>query len=99
MESGLGVVVKLTPKAASDEVVGLERVAGRTVLRARVRAVPEKGKANAALVKLVANWLGVPRTSVSCVAGARSRLKTLQIAGDSAVLSAAMRARLSEIEE
>lgn len=98
MQSGVGVAVRLTPKAGSDEVVGLEEVAGRTVLGARVRAVPEKGKANAALVKLVARWLGVPRTSVSCVAGARSRLKTLEIAGDSAALSAAIRARLSETE-
>ncbi len=96
MDSGVGVVVRLTPRAGADEVVGLRERAGRTVLEARVRAVPEKGKANAALVELVAGWLGVPRTTVSCVAGARSRVKTLQIAGDAVALSAAIRARLSE---
>lgn len=94
--SGIGLVVRLTPRAAVDEIVGLEAAGGRTILKARVRAVPEKGKANAALVKLIARWLGVPRTAVRCTAGARSRVKTLEIAGDGATLKAAFRERLPQ---
>ena len=55
-------------------------------MKARVRAVPEDGKANAALEILVAGWLGVPRRSVEVTAGAKSRIKTVTIGGDGASL-------------
>jgi uncharacterized protein YggU (UPF0235/DUF167 family) len=51
------------------------------ILRARVVAQPVEGAANAALVRLVANSLGVGRGRVRVRAGATSRLKTLQIDG------------------
>jgi len=50
-------------------------------LRARVTAPPVDGKANAALERLVANALGVPKSAVSVVSGARGREKTLAIEG------------------
>jgi uncharacterized protein YggU (UPF0235/DUF167 family) len=59
-----------------------------------VRALPDKGKANAALEKLVAEWLGVPRSTVSVSAGATQRLKTLRIDGDATALAARIRALL-----
>lgn len=91
---GIAVAVRLTPKAARDAVEGVERRGGRAVLKARVRAVPEKGAANAALASLVAKWLGVPRRSVAVVAGGASRLKTLAVTGDAAVLAARLDERL-----
>ena len=60
------------------------------MLRVRVSAVPDKGKANAAVVALLARALGVPKSAVSVVSGETSRLKTLAIAGDSAALAAAI---------
>jgi uncharacterized protein YggU (UPF0235/DUF167 family) len=81
--------VRLTPGASRDEVSGLARASdGSAHLAARVRAVPEKGAANAALERLVAAWLGVPRSAVSVDAGARSRLKTVTVTGDSDRLAA-----------
>ncbi len=50
-------------------------------MRARVTAPPVDGKANAALERLVANALGVPKSAVSVVSGARGREKTLAIEG------------------
>lgn len=50
------------------------------VLRMRVAAPPVEGAANAALVAFVAKSLGLPRSSITVVAGGRSRLKRLAIA-------------------
>jgi uncharacterized protein YggU (UPF0235/DUF167 family) len=76
------VTVRLTPKSSRDEVTGTADVPGGIALAARVRAAPEKGSANAALERLLAEWLGVPRTSVSVEAGGKSRVKSVRIAGD-----------------
>ncbi|MDX8441769.1 DUF167 family protein [Mesorhizobium australafricanum] len=86
-ENGIDLYVRLTPKAALDRIDGVETAAdGRSHLKARVRAVPENGAANAALERMMAKALGVPGSSVSVVAGGTSRLKTLRILGDTAAL-------------
>lgn len=75
--------VRLTPKSSRDAVEGLHRLdEDDWVVMARVRAVPEDGKANAALQKLVARLVGTAKSNVSLAAGARGRVKTLRIAGD-----------------
>lgn len=82
-DGGLDLFVRLTPKAAVDRLEGVETSAdGRSHLKARVRAVPENGAANAALQKLLAKALDVPASAVSVVAGGTSRLKTLRISGE-----------------
>jgi uncharacterized protein YggU (UPF0235/DUF167 family) len=53
-----------------------------------VTAVPEDGKANAALLKLLAKTWKLPKTSLTIASGATSRRKVVQIAGDPAVLYA-----------
>lgn len=88
---GIDLFVRLTPKAAKDAIENIEETAeGRTHLKARVRAVPEKGAANEALEKLVAKTLGLPAGSVRVVAGGTSRLKTLRIVGDATTLAEAV---------
>ncbi|MGB6792963.1 MAG: DUF167 family protein [Pseudolabrys sp.] len=62
----------------------------RPVLIARVRAAPADGEANAALIRLVAKSLGVPRRDVAVVAGATGRLKRLLISGNGPTLIAAL---------
>jgi uncharacterized protein YggU (UPF0235/DUF167 family) len=60
VEGGLRLLVRLTPKAARDAIDGIETLAdGRGVLNARVRAVPEHGKANGALLRLLAGRVKV----------------------------------------
>lgn len=87
--------VRLTPKSSRDEIVGLEQLAdGRTFLKVRVRAVPQDGEANQALVRLLAKTLHVPAASVRLEAGATSRLKTLVLSGDAEALATDL-ARLS----
>jgi uncharacterized protein YggU (UPF0235/DUF167 family) len=77
------ITVRLTTKAAFDKIGGpLKLSDGTIVLAARVRAVPESGQANAAIEKLIAKALRVPRSNVSLAAGHKSRIKQLRVAGD-----------------
>lgn len=48
-----------------------------------MRAVPEDGKANAALIALIAKAFGVAKSKVSVTRGHTARLKTLEIEGAS----------------
>ncbi|AVO46677.1 hypothetical protein C6569_17305 [Phreatobacter cathodiphilus] len=85
------VDVRLTPRGGRDAVEGAETLAdGRAVLKARVRAVPEDGKANAALESLIAAELGIGRSQVAVIHGKTARLKTLAVQGDPARLSAGL---------
>jgi uncharacterized protein len=92
--SGLALRVRLTPRAAADAVTGVGDAAEGPALLARVRAVPERGAANLALEKLIAGWVGVPRSTVQIVAGGKSRLKTVTIAGDGKAIAQQVRDRL-----
>lgn len=79
---GLRVAVKLTPKASRDRVEGLAPEAdGCVALKVSVTAVPEDGKANAALIRLLSKAWRVPKTSIDIVQGATDRRKTLLITG------------------
>ncbi len=71
--------VRLTPRAARDQIAGWKD----DVLRVRVTAPPVEGKANTALERLLAGALGLPKSAVSVVSGARSRDKTVVIDGAS----------------
>lgn len=83
--------VRLTPKGGRDALEGVETLAdGRPVLKARVRAAPEDGRANEALVELVAEAFATPRRSVSIASGHTGRIKKLVIAGDPARLMRAL---------
>lgn len=89
--NGLRVRVRLTPRGGRDALEGVETLAdGRVVLKARVRATPEKGFANAALETLIAKTLRVPKSRVTVVAGGTSRVKTVEVSGNSADLAEAI---------
>ena len=85
--AGVMLKVRLTPKSGKDEIDGVETFGDEVVLKARVRALPEGGRANAALERLIAGWLDVPPSSVSVVQGGKSRLKQVEIAGDAEALT------------
>ncbi|MBA2701266.1 MAG: DUF167 domain-containing protein [Chloroflexi bacterium] len=69
--------VRLTPRAAGEGVDGV--VDG--VLRVRVGAPAVGGAANLALIRLLAEELGVARSDVRIVAGATSRQKLIVVDG------------------
>ncbi|MDB5522672.1 MAG: hypothetical protein JWM58_435 [Rhizobium sp.] len=77
------LTVRLTPNGGRDAIEGIEVDAGGArYLKARVSAVPEDGKANKALVELIAKRLHVAKSSVSFVSGEIARKKILRIDGD-----------------
>ena len=81
--------VRLTPKGGRDGIEGVTRLSdGRSVLKARVRAAPSEGEANAALVKLIAAALQIPARTVAVTGGVTARLKRLTIGGDAPTLIA-----------
>ena len=72
---GMLLQVKATPKAAHDEVVGVRNGA----LMVKVTAVPEKGKANAAVVALLAKQIGIPKSALELVSGETVRNKVFRL--------------------
>jgi uncharacterized protein len=93
---GVRLAVRLTPKAAAARIQGIvEDGAGGQALKVAVTAPPEAGKANDALLALLAKALGVRRGALSLVLGAADRRKLVHIAGDPAALAAALEERLA----
>ena len=85
------VTIRLTPKGGRDSIDGLEALSdGNAVLKARVRAAPHEGAANAALCRLLAKAVGVPPGRVEIAGGATSRIKRVKIVGETQALRAAL---------
>jgi uncharacterized protein (TIGR00251 family) len=94
---GVRVAIRLTPKASRNAIAGIaEAGQGESVLKVMVTAVPEAGKANEALIKLLAKEWGIAKSSISLVAGATDRNKILHIAGDAGDLMARLSQTLSQ---
>jgi uncharacterized protein (TIGR00251 family) len=77
------LIVHLTPKASHNKIEGWTIDAkGQRVLRVKVTAVPEDGKANKALIQLLAKALHISKSSISLTRGETSRIKQLEIEMD-----------------
>lgn len=88
-DAGIIVSIRLQPGAGANRIDGVEEMAdGRRRLRVRVTAAPEKGKANKALIKLLAKQWKRPAGSLAIVGGLTSRDKRLEVAGEPAALLA-----------
>ena len=82
-KTGVQIQVRLTPNARQTSIDGPKlRDDGQQVLHARVTAVPDKGKANKALIALLAKTLNISKSSIFIKAGHTSRQKTIQINGN-----------------
>lgn len=71
------IKVKVVPNASRSEVVGMLGDA----VKIKIRAVPEDGKANKALLEFLAEKLSLPKKSVELITGDTSREKRVRIAG------------------
>jgi uncharacterized protein (TIGR00251 family) len=89
VDEGVVVAVRLTPKAGANAIRGIAQDAdGAACLKVAVTAPPEGGKANTAMLKLLAKTWKLPKTSLMVASGATSRRKVVHVAGDGPVLYA-----------
>ena len=80
---GLKLKVRVTPRGGRDAVEGLGADAGEAPhVKLRVASAPVDGDANDAVVRLLATWLGVPKSKIEVISGATMRLKTVLVGGD-----------------
>ena len=90
---GARFTVRLTPRGGRDAIEGWAAGAdGARLIKARVSAAPENGKANAALIALLAKSLDVPKSTIAIVSGETARTKTLVVRGEAADLAARLKA-------
>ena len=87
--------MKLVPGAARQGIAGsVPAPGGGSALKIAVGAPAVDGKANAALIRLLADAVGVAKGTITVVAGATQRHKLLHIAGDSGTLARRLAALL-----
>jgi len=71
------IQVKVLTRSSKDQIIGKEG----NVLKVKLTAPAVDGKANKALIDLLARRLGVSKTRIEIISGRRSRLKSLLIHG------------------
>jgi len=90
------MAVRLTPKSSADRIIGvIEDGPHGAALKAAVTAAPVDGKANAALIRLLAHHFDVAPRDLSIVGGASSRHKLVEFVGDPAALTRQIEQRLA----
>jgi len=73
------LTVKVTPNAGENSIGMPDEGGPAGILLVRVTATLENGKANAAVLKLLAKALGLPKTSLAIVRGGNARTKIIAI--------------------
>lgn len=79
--NGALIVLRVTPNAGRDRMEGPAMLAdGTQALKVRIAAPPRDGRANDAVIALLAKAAGHPRSAFSVKAGATARTKTILLA-------------------
>ena len=86
VSGGILVSLSVTPKAHASIIDGIVDAPDGPALRVRITESPEKGKANAAVIKLLSREWKIPRKNISVARGAKSRRKSLLVEGESSAL-------------
>src|SRR5881394_250060 len=76
-DADVELTVKVVPGASRDRIVGPLGDA----LKIQIAAPPERGKANAALVRLLSAQLGIPERQITVIRGVSAPRKTVRLAG------------------
>jgi len=95
-DDGVTVAIRVSPRARSSRIDGTVADAdGRRAVKIAVTSVPEGGKANAAVIALLAKAWHVPKSSITIEAGAAARRKILRIKGDAGALKQRIEASMT----
>lgn len=68
--------IKVLPKSPKNEVV---EILDDETIKIRIKAVPERGKANAELIKFLSKELNIQRDQISIISGKTEQLKLVKI--------------------
>ena len=79
---GLCVAIRLSPRAKADRLLAIATAEGQRVLKVSVTAPAESGRANEALLRLLARAWHLRRSDLSIITGSTSRNKAVRVAGD-----------------
>lgn len=90
VRDGVLVTIKVTPRARHE---GVEPAGAEAALRVRVTAAPEDGKANQAVIALLAKRWDVPKSTIEIASGAGGRLKRVLVRGEPTALLRHLSAR------
>lgn len=72
--------IKVIPKSSKNEVTEIMKdESGEETIKIRIKAVPEKGKANAELIKFLSKELNVPKENISILSGKVDQLKLVKV--------------------
>ena len=88
--TGVSLHIRVTPRARRAGIQGLCDGIDGPLLAVAVNAPPEDGKANAAVIDLLARALGLAKSAIVLAQGGKNRQKTLQISGPPDALAAAL---------
>jgi uncharacterized protein (TIGR00251 family) len=77
VDNGVIFSVKVVPRSSKTVIAGVLD----DMLKIKLIAAPEKGKANKALIEFLAETLGVRKNAVKITSGQTSPVKTIQITG------------------
>jgi uncharacterized protein (TIGR00251 family) len=82
-KDGIIVHLKVTPNASKNEICDIIfGDFGKKLLRIRVKAVPDDGKANKELLKFLAKEWGIAQADMEIVSGKTARVKSVLVLGD-----------------
>jgi len=91
VREGVVLFIRLTPGAARDRIEGPDvRAGAEPALKVKVRAGPERGEANRALVALLSQQLGLRKGAFEVISGHASRRKKVLIRGQAAAILKAL---------
>ncbi len=77
--AGESIQIQVTPKAPANRIQSAAFPDGTRGFRVWVTAAPAKGKANQAMMRLLAQELGVPKSELCIIRGETSRKKVVQV--------------------
>ena len=95
---GVRVAIRLTPRGRADRIEEIARLAdGAAVVKVSVRAPPAEGRANAALLQLLAREWGLAPRDLAIASGLKNRNKSVHVAGNPAALLQRLGAALAAL--
>jgi uncharacterized protein (TIGR00251 family) len=72
--------IKVIPKSSKNEITEIMKDSSEEeTIKIRIKAAPEKGRANAELIKFLSQELNIEKSSISIISGKTDQVKLLKI--------------------